>query len=190
MRKVIEEHSIDVDLLTGGWVIDAGCRGWKFSNAMKELGEKVYALDIEDMYPPEGIIFERKALSHYGGSTTVFLVGDKNGAHTGDVSYVGTRKGSVDCITLQTIKEKLDGEIDVLKLDIEGSEYFLLTENFIPIAKQISIEFHEHCFKSLHDRLFFKCIKSLQEYYHIAYLERMPMHGAGLNYWDSLFIRK
>lgn len=193
MIKVIEEHSIDLDFLTGGWVIDAGCLRWKFSQAMKDLGEKIFALDINEMEKSDCVdIFERKALSYKNDVVKVFVKSDLAATHTSDVCptkvYVDTF--DVPTITLNDIRQMLTGEIDVLKLDIEGGEYTLLTNNFVPIAKQISIEFHEHCFPELHKEYFPKCLKTLQEHYDVAYLERVPMHCAGLNYWDSLFIKK
>lgn len=81
--------------------------------------------------------------------------------------------------------------IDVLKLDVEGTEYFLLSDkNFQPIPRQISVEFHLHCHADIHNRLYARCMDNLLKYYRIAQHEMTQAHGAGWNYWNSLFIRK
>lgn len=57
------EHSICPDLLTGGVVIDAGCLGFAFSEAMRDLGEKVLAYDIQYLSPvPEGVKYHNTAI--------------------------------------------------------------------------------------------------------------------------------
>jgi hypothetical protein len=85
-----------------------------------------------------------------------------------------------------------DGKvIDVLKLDVEGTEYFLLSDpNFQPIPKQISVEFHMHAHRQLHDQYYDKCMENLLRHYEPVKHELTQAHGAGFNYWDSLFLRR
>jgi FkbM family methyltransferase len=185
-------HTIETDLLSNGWTIDAGCRNWKFALEMKKLGNKVYCLDIEDMEVPKEIdIFNKKALSDKNGHTTPILTQDRTASHVTHIANMNYFHNLIEMITLTDIKNELNSDIDVLKMDIEGSEYKILADsNFNPVAKQMSIEFHEHCFKELHDSMFNSCISNIEKYYNIIQMDRYPDNGSGMNYWDCLFSRK
>jgi hypothetical protein len=88
-------------------------------------------------------------------------------------------------------KEKSDAQVDILKLDCEGSEYHILSDpNFQPIPKQISVEFHMHAHRQLHDQYYDKCIENLLKWYEPVQHELTQAHGAGFNYWGSLFVRR
>jgi len=191
MIETIHEHTIKTDLLTGGWVIDAGCRNWNFSLAMKERNEKVYALDIQSMIKPETIdIFKQNALWTTNKVMYVNYVNDANGTFISDTPQ-SKRTEQITTITLNNIYNEIGTNIDCLKIDIEGSEYdILMDDNFKPIPKQLSIEFHEHNFKSKHDTLFNACIEKISKYYTPIKFERTSAHGCGFNYWDTLFLQK
>src|SRR5262245_1206377 len=60
--QTITEHSVDLDLLSGGICIDVGCRGFQFSVAMRDEGCEVWAFDIEDMHAPDQINFVKGAM--------------------------------------------------------------------------------------------------------------------------------
>jgi len=191
MIETIHEHTIDTSLLTGGWIIDAGCRNWNFSLAMKERNEKVYAIDIQPMDKPEGLdIFKQNALWVTNKIMYVNYVNDANGTFICDTPQ-SKRTEQITTITLNDIYNEIGTNIDCLKIDIEGSEYdILLDDEFKPIPKQLSIEFHEHNFKNKHDKLFNSCIEKISKYYTPIKLERTSAHGCGFNYWDTLFLRK
>lgn len=185
--KVIAEHSIDLDLLSGGICIDAGCRGFLFSEAMRDLGVKVLAFDLEDMQAPEGVLFQKGAI----GQTTK-LAQFKN-TKDPQAKHICDSGGEwVQMFALNDLYKNLGNEtIDVLKLDIEGSEYLILSDlNFQPIPKQISVEFHMHAHRALHDQYHDKCMESLLKWYEPVKHGLTQAHGAGLNYWDSLFLRR
>lgn len=188
--QVIAEHSVDLDLLSGGICIDAGCRGFQFSEAMRDLGLKVLAFDLEDMDAPEGIEYIKAAISnevkigHYKDTK------DQQAKHLCD-SGVPIRVTTLD-IVYDSLKEAYPtSEVDLLKLDVEGSEYFILSDpGFKEFPKQISVEFHLHCHRSLHEQYYDKCMANLLKWYVPVKHELTQAHGAGWNYWDSLFIRK
>lgn len=184
--KVLGEHSVDVDLLTGGICIDVGCRGFAFSEAMRDLGCKVLALDIEDMEVPEGIVFLKRAV--LDKTTDVFYTDtkDQQAKHISDSGI------QVKSVRLNYLYEQASNQvIDIVKIDAEGSEYAILSDpNFQPIPRQISVEFHMHCHRSLHDQYYDKCMENLLKYYEPVKHELTQAHGAGENYWDSLFLRK
>lgn len=189
--KVIAEHSVDLDLLSGGICIDAGCRGFQFSEAMRDLGLKVLAMDIEFMIPPVGIRFIEAGLLNYDGYSFYTNTKDLQAKH-----LFGNEGSKCKVKTLTSIYEQAkpslgDGDIDILKIDIEGSEYLVLSDPaFQPIPKQISVEFHMHAHRALHDQYFDKCMENLLKWYEPVKHELTQAHGAGLNYWDSLWIRK
>lgn len=188
--QTIAEHSVNIDLLSGGICIDAGCRGFQFSEAMRDLGCKVLAFDLEDMKAPTGIQFFKKALSDMSGTGNYKDTKDAQAKH-----LVNGDGPECDIVGLNDFYKFLDANrvllIDILKLDIEGSEYHILSApNFQPIPKQISVEFHEHAHRGLHDKYFPDCMANLERHYVTVKHDRYKAHGCGMNYWDSLFIRK
>jgi hypothetical protein len=184
--QVIHEHSVDIDLLSGGICIDAGCRGFLFSEAMRDLGLKVLSFDLEDMQAPAGVLFQKGAVGH---ETKMVFYKDTADAQAKFITDFGI---GVMQWSLNDLYKGMHNEvIDVLKLDIEGSEYPILSDpNFQPIPKQISVEFHEHAHKELHDKYFTACMANLERYYVTVKHDRYKAHGCGFNWWDSLFIRR
>ena len=187
MIQFIAEHTVDTSLLKGGVCIDVGCLGFDFSNAMHDLGCEVWAFDIQNMNPKhEHIRFERAAISTSSGIASYNEVSDKQAAN-----IISDGSIEVPRYSLNSAYEQIGKPIDILKLDCEGSEYFILSDfNFKPIPQQISVEFHEHCQKDLHNLLFDKCIENLLKYYNPIKMDRYAAHGAGFNYWDCLFVKK
>lgn len=183
MIEVIGEHSVDTSLLGDGWVFDVGCLGFDFSVGLKDLGCKVMAFDIQKLEPPKGIIYVNKAVSNYTGKAYVNLTNDKQATH---LSKEGLE---VDCISINGLYDQ--DVVDVLKLDCEGSEYLILSdESFNPTPRQITIEFHAHAFPELHAKYYDKCMENLLKYYVAVQHNWEDRHCAGFNYWDSLFIKK
>lgn len=183
--KTYSEHTICLDLLSGGAVIDAGCLGFGFSKDMADLGEKVLAYDIQLLEAPEGIKYFNKAIWNSDSILRYRTLNDKQAAHISDEG-----EQIINAVPLNEIYHK-HKNIDVLKLDIEGSEYMILSDPYFrPIPKQISVEFHRHCHRDLHDKYFNACIKNLEKHYATVQHEFYEAHGSGMNYWDSLFIRK
>lgn len=183
--KVISEHSVDIDLLTGGICIDVGCRGFGFSEAMRDLGCTVFACDIESMVAPKGIQFAVHAVRSKPGE--VFYTDTKDQ----QAKYISSAGIPVKALTLSWLYDSIIDDVDVLKLDCEGSEYDILSDpEFDPVPRQISIEFHMHAHRALHDQYYDKCMENLLKYYEPVQHELTQAHGAGWNYWDSLFVRK
>lgn len=181
----IGEHTIDKSLLSCGIAIDVGCLGFTFSNEIQKLGCRVLAYDIQDLQAPEGIEFHRKAIWNNDCILRYNKVEDKQATHISDLGVE-----SVPAITLNHIYKK-HKNVDVLKIDAEGSEYLILSDPFFePIPKQISIEFHAHCFPDLHEKYYAKCMNVLLRHYEPVRHEWTSEHCAGFSYWDSLFIKK
>lgn len=188
--STIHEHTIDLDLLTGGVVIDAGCRGFQFSEALRDFGCKVKAFDVERLEVPTGIEFQDVAIGDTYADVYFVSPNDKNATFIVPEQHGNHHKAKpVRMIDLNDYMEVIHGNIDVLKLDIEGYEYFIL-DKLKPIPRQLSIEFHEHCFPGLHGAAFESCMGNILKYYYPVQHERYSAHGSGFNYWDSLFVKK
>jgi hypothetical protein len=152
------------------------------------MGLQVVAFDLEPMEAPPGINFLPYAVSNYDGDGFFNDTKDQQAKHLSG-SGVPIQVVSINNI-LAEVADKAPF-IDILKLDCEGSEYMILSDsNFQPVPKQISVEFHEHAHKALHDEYFDKCMENLLKHYEAVQHERTQAHSAGWNYWDSLFIRK
>jgi FkbM family methyltransferase len=212
MIKSICEHSVDLDLLNkDGWVMDFGSGvDFLFSKEMAKMGMNVISIDpnpkIVDIPNNEKIFYERCA-----------LVTDENLEYidfdifndTDAASFVQTNfdvffvkkmyKMSVVATTVKKLMKKYNIDvIDVLKLDIEGAEYKFLNSLEEPIAKQISIEFHD--FRGMNpyypeNNIYYeKLFSKLSKWYNVAKHEITQHPGIGgplgLNYWDSLLILK
>lgn len=187
----IAEHSVDLDLLSGGICIDVGCRGFQFSEAMRDLGCKVLAMDIELMLPPEGIRFMEAGLLNYDGYSFYTNTRDQQAKHLFGKDGIKCKVKTPQSVYDQAISMFAIPEVDILKIDIEGSEYLVLSDpNFQPIPKQISVEFHMHAHRKLHDQYYDKCMENLLRHYEPVKHALTQAHGAGWNYWDSLWIRK
>lgn len=197
----IDGHTFDDDLLTGGWVIDAGCRGFEFSRQLLIKDENVVAIDIENFERPdfnypstESILkFKHAALSNFNHDLEAYYFGNGTGNFVKGINQTPENTIERPCITsivraitLDQIYKEIGTDIDLLKLDIEGSEYQIL-EYIEPIPKQITVEFHEHVHPILHKEYIDKVMTHLCKYYHCnLYIREWPLY----HYMDCLFIRK
>jgi FkbM family methyltransferase len=197
--RTIDGHTFSVRLFTGSCVIDAGCRGFEFARQMMRFERTVYAIDIEDFGDSDleyskQFIFRHAALmaqsneveAHYfGNGTGNFVKGINEQPYNGEDRPCETKK--VKAITLQDIYKEIGTDIDLLKLDIEGSEYEILA-NLEPIPKQVTVEFHEHCHPNLHSQWIDKVLQRMDKNY---VLTQYPCPDwPRYKFMDCLFIRK
>lgn len=204
----IDSHTFDETLLAGGWIIDAGCRGWLFGGNIidyKLPHKGIFALDIEDFSGPreiggiefkttipKGITFKHAALSAKQGKTEAYFFGNGTGnflkginQQPGNTEDRPCETKSVQCITLQDIYNEIGTDIDLLKMDIEGSEYEIMM-NMEPIPKQISVETHQHCHPHLHNEYWPQILEKMHKHYHLHLFNCEPRY----QFLDCLFIRK
>jgi hypothetical protein len=190
----VAEHSFEETLLpANGNILDLGCRGFLFANQLIVLGHRVITVDCDPLVNP-GIV---KQNSHYNLAVSNFI-GNVKVVYTKDPQATrinnrndGMPDNMVPCITLEMLSKQCDVAMwDLIKIDIEGSEYEVIMSLTEPPAKQLSIEFH------LHTKIY--TTKEVQEMrWHLEDLgyqtvshELTSQHGMGMNYWDSLFILK
>lgn len=182
MVTEIHEHSVDLSLLPEqANILDLGSRGFLFCDHMRSLGHKVTPVDIDDF--PERTYY-RLAITGQDGRV---------GIHRNSDTQATRVKAGNDLLsmTLETFSNSVGIEMwDLIKMDVEGSEYDIIMGFKKPPAKQISVEFH------LHTGVYFMDAMQKMEL-HLGFLgyeavkhERTEAHGAGFNYWDSLFVLK
>lgn len=182
MIQEIAEHSVDIDLLQKeAFILDVGCRGFIFTDKMKELGHIVMSIDIE-VFPDKE--YDRIAITDYIGRTGIARPHDPQAMHIipGD---------EIECTTLAQYSERKGvGFWDLIKIDIEGAEFKVIMSLEKAPAKQISVEFHLHTgiYKEEEVRMMENKLKALG--YEAARHVYEAKYCAGFNYWDSLFILK
>lgn len=196
-KAVLSEHSIDVSLLTpGGMVLDVGCRDFSFSRRMVARGCRVIAMDADPTVEDpkiEGVQFIRGALSDHVGVDRFLMHKDPQARRL--LRSGEQAQGELVPVRLTTLKVLMSAlranpfVWDVVKLDVEGAEYDILRAWQGPIAKQISVEFHEHVFSRQPDSTYEEIIARLASFgYEVARHERDRRHCCPENFWDSLFI--
>lgn len=189
------EHTIDLALLTpGGWVLDVGCRNFTFARELAEHGCQVVAIDADPTVEDpklEHVTFKHLALAPEPGDYE-FLMHDNPEARC--LVFKGNANSDRPRVTVQadTIEQLTAragiSQWDVVKLDVEGAEYDILRKWPGPIAKQISVEFHEHCYGRQPDSTYDGIIGRLASFgYEVVRHERDSRMCAGMNFWDSLF---
>lgn len=194
----IDDHTFDLDLLNGKWVIDAGARGFAFSKYIRTQTEcSVYSLDIEDFSKEVENnfytdIFKHAALSHQRGKTEAYYFGNGTANFLKGLNDPPSNTPDRPCeikevemITLEDIYDEIGTNIDLLKLDIEGAEYEVLL-NMRPIPKQVTVEFHAHCHNGTHYKFIDQVLDKMRKDYHMHLFNVDPRYP----YLDCLFIRK
>lgn len=190
MITVIAEHSVDLSLLPDkANILDLGCRGFLFTNELRRLGYNVEAVDIDDLFNPSGdndwTKYEQMAICGFDGVVGIERSNDPQ------ATKIGHGSEKVQCMTLSTFsKFKNILFWDLIKIDIEGSEYEVIMSLTEPPARQLSIEFH------LHTKIYGEAqVKEMEDKlvslgYYPAKHDKTSEHGCGQNYWDSLWILK
>jgi hypothetical protein len=185
--ELIEEHHVAVDLIPAkANILDLGCRGFKFTNHWRFIHggtHNVVAVDCDRLrgYERE---YHQIAVSDYNGLCGIKKFDDPNATQ---IQY----GNDVECYTLEKLMQYMDVEQwDLMKVDIEGSEHKVLRNMLLPRAKQISVEFHLHLPNNDESDIEKTVHHLLELGYEIATHELTQAHGAGWNYWSSLFILK
>lgn len=180
----IAEHTVDLSLLPEkANILDLGCLGFLFTNHMRSLGHKVTAVDIQDL---EGVYLKLAVVANdrAGGMAPIERSKDPQATRVTHGHYSG------EWVQTTSVRQLVSrcGFFDLIKMDIEGSEYEVIMSLTEAPATQLSIEFHLHTgiykdaqVKEMEDRL-------LSLGYFPVKHDKYPAHGLQANYWDSLFI--
>lgn len=193
----IEEHTFEETLLTEKLVIDAGCRGFHFAESLADLCCPVLALDIEDFNRKNDgrIWFKHAALwdktepievHRFGNGTANFVKGLNSIPYNGPDRPCVTE--TVQAYTLDHLLTMTSSKIiDLLKLDVEASEYrILLNIKADLLPRQITVETHRHVNKVLHDEQWPLVLNHLDQWYSVSRHSNYPDFPD----MDTLFIRR
>ncbi|HEY3429382.1 MAG TPA: FkbM family methyltransferase, partial [Cyclobacteriaceae bacterium] len=154
--------------------------GMIFTNEMRRLGHSVLAIDIDDLKNLED--YYRVAI---GGQDK--RVGIKR---TADPQATSICQGDeVMCMTLNSLCKMARVDFfDLIKMDIEGSEYEVIMSLDKAPARQISIEYHLHTGVYGENEMLLMENKLLYLGYFPVQHDKTKQHGLSYNYWDSLWI--
>lgn len=181
MISEIAEHSVDLDLLPEkANVLDLGCRGFLFTNEMRWRNHLVWPVDIDEL--PSSKAYYQVAITDRDGRCGIERTADKQATRI----KVGD---AIPCYTLHTFMGACDVKIfDLIKMDVEGSEYEIIMSQKKAPCRQWSIEFHLHTgiYTQKHMMEMEDKLRNLG--YEFTQHELTERYGAGFNYWDSLFL--
>lgn len=151
---------------------------------------------IRDQQLPDGFHFFPYGISNYDGTVKLFPRVRKKGKSNEMLTLVNESKSAADGIDMQvfqlkTILSKLNhSHIDVLKMDIEASEYSVI-DNILDCGievYQILIEFH-HRFNSVDKKLTLDAISKLNRSgYYIYFISQLGREYSFIN--KSMFLEK
>lgn len=194
--ELLGEHTIDTDLLTpGGWCLDAGARDFSFAKACAERGCKVVALDADPTVEDpkiSNVMFKNIALAMTPGFLQFAMTKDPQARHLGSGKHPhggeDVPEVTVEAMTLQMVMQRAGvKKWDAVKLDIEGEEHSILMNFPGPVSRQISVEFHEHC-SPKPGSVYTELMYHLGRFYDLIQHTKENRYGAGMNWWDSLWI--
>jgi hypothetical protein len=178
----IHEHSVILSLLPEkANILDLGCRGFQFTNYFKDIGHNVFPVDIDLLHPAPPYY-----ILGIGGTEGFCAVKKSIDPQAAKM----TEGFEIPMHTVKSFSEMVGVEFwDIIKADIEGSEYEMIMSWEKPWCRQLSVEFHQHLgqtdtqIKEMEDKL-------LSLGYLPAKHDKYPAHGLPSNYWDSLWLLK
>jgi hypothetical protein len=179
MIKSICGHSVNINLLNpGSNILDLGCRGFEFTNYFKKK-HNVYSVDFGDL---KGDYFQQ-AISY---KKSKYSIGNKN-----DLQASCLIDGDeIEAISIQEFSESIGiKKWDLVKMNIEGSEYEIMKNLSHPYCEQICVSFHAHCGYQTKEQID-ELLEWLHQWYDIYNEIWESRYCAGFNYWDILLIRK
>lgn len=180
-------------------MLDVGCRGFEFDHGILALRPKarIIALDPDPIItqPEESRIeFHRKAMTERQEGK-VWWQGPGEGAYIagkpGDPGYGwGVQNQRLAAAVENCTIKDFGDRFDLVKLDCEGSEFGILENWPGPIAKQISVEFHDFINRQRwNDAYFEKLFAGPLRDYSVVKFEVSPIGPANsLGHWDSLLV--
>jgi len=198
---IVSDHTILGPVTEGMNVLDVGSRKYGFSNPMAAMGCNVVAVEPDDdvSFPVKpGIhrIFGALVARGHPFCQDLFKWSSGDGNFLEYSCRAKPPKSAIRqrtcCYSIQEIMKMAGVDLwDIVKLDCEGAEYAILLDWPGPIARQITVEFHDFTgarpTKDVYERIF----AHIGKWYEIVQHEESTRFPANVtNYWDSLFVLK
>lgn len=202
---IIKEHTIYDDMLANKdlTVVDLGaCRG-EFINEInsrysvkKSVAVEPNITNFKTLSQRDNLILLNKAVVGTNNVKTVTFREDIDSPYNGSLVFgyfFNFKTYEVETTTLSEIIELMNEaeDIDLLKVDIEGSEYDLLInskDDDLLKFKQITVEFHDFVDTKLKDKN--KQIEDRMTALGFSVLKKGINYMAGSDYYDTLFYKK
>ena len=200
--KMLASHTVDLDLLPDdGTVLDVGCRFWDFSRWIfhSRPRARIYALDpardvqvagddVTAAFLPVALVGTHgrafRQLAHFSTGEGDFLT-DKKHFPGWDIQ---PELYEVPCLTIQEVMEANGVTFwDLVKLDCEGSEFDILENWPGPIARQISVEFHDWDKPNYRSETYYEALWRRLPWYKVVQHE-LSKQGEGVGHWDTLLV--
>lgn len=197
MIKALSEHTIDVGLLPdNAIVLDAGCRGYGFAKQI--LKERPHATviavdadeDTEVSPHPQIKLLTVAIVGKDSQKFAEYYAIDKGNANSLVFPRSNSELRTVACMTIQAIMRKFNiDHWDLIKLDIEGSEFDVFDNWPGPIADQVAVEFHDYFDKEnkWNAEYFENLLVGPLKDYEVVQNEYYPIGDKCFGHWDSLF---
>ena len=197
----ISGHTFDADGLPDQCtILDVGCREFAFTKGIRALRPRavVYALDPDPAihFPRDmPVAFMRKALVHDDRRKSKYAsysTGEGNFLTDLD-QWHDAKIIEVPCINIVDLMrfECCPRNWDLVKLDCEGSEFKILECWPGPIARQISVEFHDYNQRQVYNDAYYENLfAALATHgYKVVQHELSDISGRGaVGHWDSLLV--
>ena len=199
----VKEHTLNAELLLNGplSVVDLGACTGEFTDELSRLfpiGAAVLVeaavTNFDRLRPAPNRLLLNKAVAGRSGIHVPFTE-DTDSPYNGSLVFnyfKSPQRHMVETISLQDILGLMnhEGEIDILKVDIEGSEYELLLNaraEDLGRFRQITVEFHDFIDSSLGglNAAIEQRLRSLG----FAVVRRGTNYMKGSEYYDTLFYR-
>lgn len=146
----VDGHIIHEELVSdGGWSLDVGCRGFQIAEHFPNQTFICLDPDKNIEYPDlDNVIYLRSGIGVKSGKKYYcnwsFGTGNYTIAAPKDAPHYAEDTYQIDIIGLEDLMSMYKVSMfDILKIDIEGDEYELLSSINKPVAKQITVEFHD-----------------------------------------------
>lgn len=183
----IAEHTVDLETLRKpANILDLGCRDFEFTNYFDKRGDFVGPVDIDPKLEGDRP-YLNMAITDYIGVCGIKRSSDAQATKMSRT--IGEE--TIQCTTLEKLMENMNiPYFDLIKIDVEGAEYEIIRSLTKAPAKQISCEFHLHTGAYSQGDVALMVAKLHSLGYKTVTHELTSQHGAGMNYWDSLWIHE
>jgi FkbM family methyltransferase len=150
-----------------GSVVDIGCLTWDWSILFANRKRVIGFDPFENSCPPWATLV-KKAVTPLGGKITMYK-GPSNGFNSSSTKRFDgfDQSFSIESVPLSSVIAEC-APLSILKMNVEGAEYQLLTSVKHPVADQLVVSFHDNSWTSIEtnpEKLTSDTVEYLSEWY-------------------------